>query len=259
MRNLKKFNSQESYNAYILTDDAVSPAIMLNDNNKSLHYYKKQDIPLKYKPLQYISSTKTGGQYIDLGCHLLENTDDIKIDIKFNFKGRGKNASGGDPNLSTLISSQPEISPWPGFVLRILSQYYNRINLQAKWQFTNSVKRGIENKYDSKYLTHWVSDSTYNTFEYPGIYEFTEILDNIPQSQVNNCTCTLFCALDSSNNPFRFVEADLYYLRFTKGDNTVRDLVPCINKQGIAGLYDKVTKHFYKSQGTEEFVAGSSI
>ena len=60
MRNLKKFNSQESYNAYILTDDAVSPAIMLNDNNKSLHYYKKQDIPLKYKPLQYISSTKTG-------------------------------------------------------------------------------------------------------------------------------------------------------------------------------------------------------
>lgn len=144
MRNFKKFNSQESYNAYVLTDDAVSPAIMLNDNNKSLHYYKKQSIPLKYKPIQYISSTQTGGQYIDLGCHLLENTDDIKIDIKFNFKGRGIYVNGGDPYLSTLVSSQPEINPWPGFVLRILSQNSSRIHLQAKWQFTNSVKRNTE-------------------------------------------------------------------------------------------------------------------
>lgn len=81
----------------------------------------------------------------------------------------------------------------------------------------------------------------------------------MPQSQVNNCNCTLFCALDSSNNPFRYCYADLYYLRFTKGDNVIRDLVPCINLEGIAGLYDKVTKHFYKSQGNEEFVAGPSI
>ena len=40
----------------------------------------------RYKPLEYISSTQTGGQYIDLGCKLLENTDDIEIDMKYNFK-----------------------------------------------------------------------------------------------------------------------------------------------------------------------------
>lgn len=249
MRNLKKFNSQESYNAYILTDAAVSPAIMLNDNDKSLHYYNKQSIPLKYKPIQYISSTQTGGQYIDLGCHLMENTDDIQIDIKFNIRGVGKSSTGSDTNLATLISSQPEVSPWPGFILRRKTAGGERLHLQTKWAFTNSQKQS-GGKWESNYLLY----STWQT-----IYEFTEILDNIPSSQINNTTCTLFCAYNASNIPFRYALADLYYLRFTKGNNVVRDLVPCINLEGIAGLYDKVNKKFYKSEGDEEFVAGPSI
>jgi hypothetical protein len=80
------------------------------------------------------------------------------------------------------------------------------------------------------------------------IYEFSETLNNIPASQVNNCTCTLFCALDSSNNPFRFCEADLYYLKFTKGNTVVRDLIPAKrSSDNEIGLYDIQNDVFYAS------------
>ena len=249
MKHLKLFNSLEEKQTYT-SNNFITPYVYKVKTSKTLDYEQK------YIPVEYISSTQTGGQYIDLGCHLMENTDNIKIDIKFNIKGVGKTSSGSDPSLCTLISSQPEVSPWPGFILRRHAADNQRIHLQAKWSFTNSTKRGTEAKYDSKYLSHvennWVSVT------YPGIYEFTETLDNIPQSQVNNCTCTLFCAYNGSNQPFRFCEADLYYLKFTKGTTVIRDLVPCINKKGIAGLYDKVTKHFYTSQSNEEFVASNT-
>lgn len=147
MKYLKLFDTENSLQTY-MNNNWNSPHIYYAQNNRTTDYEEK------YIELEYISSTQTGGQYIDLGCHLMENTDDIKIDIKFNFKGRGMYVNGDDPYLSTLVSSQSESSPWPGFVLRILSQNSNKIHLQAKWQFTNSVKRNTENKYDSKYLTY---------------------------------------------------------------------------------------------------------
>jgi len=56
---------------------------------------------------------------------------------------------------------------------------------------------------------------------------------------LNDFVCHLFCALNGSNQPFRFVEADLYYLRFTKGNTVVRDLIPAKrNSDNEVGLYD---------------------
>lgn len=244
MKYLKLFNSLEEKQTYT-SNNFITPYIYKVKTSKTLDYEQK------YIPVEYISSTKTGGQYIDLGCHLMENTDDIRIDIKFNIKNRGLNSSA---QQGTLVCSQPEVSPYPGFVLRYQNSNAERwLHLQAKWNFTGCYWGSSTNKGTSKYLSY---DSNYKVDN--NIYEFSETLDNIPQSQVNNCTCTLFCALDSSNQPFRYVEADLYYLKFTKGTTVIRDLVPCINKKGIAGLYDKVTKHFYKSQGDEEFVASNT-
>jgi hypothetical protein len=213
----------------------------------------------EYIPLEYISSTSTGGQYIDLGCHLMENTDDIQIDIKFNIKGEGKSSSGSESRLSTLIGSQPEVSPWPGFILRKWTADTNYIHLQAKWSFTNSVKRGGEAKYDSKYLSYYKGNHMTGA-ECGNICEFSEILNNIPASQVNNCTCTLFCAYNGSNIPFRFCEADLYYLKFTKGGQVIRNLIPVkkVSTNEI-GLYDMENDHLYISQGDDPFVAGPTI
>ena len=251
MKYIKKFPDNTALETY-KKSNFVAPHIYLDSNLNAVKYMEE------YIPLEYISSTSTGGQYIDLGCHLLENTDDIKIDIKFNIKGEGKSSSGNDNKLATLIASQPEINPWPGFVLRRMDGDLERIHLQTKWQFTNSSRR--DNKYDSKYLTYRDDMQKWYNFNWQNIYEFTEILDNMPQSQVNNCTCTLFCALDSTNNPFRYCEADLYYLKFTKGGQVIRNLIPVkkVSTNEI-GLYDMENDHLYVSQGDDPFVAGPTI
>lgn len=241
---LKKFNNDIERSNYIKSN-FVSPHLFMNAQNMNVNYFPK------YKRLEYISSTKTGGQYIDLGCQLMNSTDDIQIDIKFNIKGVGKISSGTDSNLATLISSQPEVTPWPGFVLRRMTASAGTLHLQAKWAFTNSVKKSSGNKWESKYLSYNGNERrTWQT-----IYEFSETLDNIPSSQINNCTCILFCALDGSNNPFRYAEADLYYLKFTKGGHVVRNLIPVQRKSdNEVGLWDMENQVFYTSQGNEPFV-----
>jgi len=244
MKYIKKFQDNTALETY-KKSNFVSPHIYLDSNLNAVKYMEE------YIPLEYISSTKTGGQYIDLGCHLMENTDDIQIDIKFNIRNRGKNSTN---KQGTLIASQPEVSPYPGFVLRYLENSSKKsIELSTKWQFTNSY--WDDNRGRSKYLYYKYRDKLDNN-----IYEFTEILDNIPQAQVSNFSCHLFCALDSSSNPFRFVEADLYYLKFTKGGQVVRNLIPV---QKVAtneiGLYDMENDHLYVSQGDDPFVAGPII
>ena len=146
MKYIKKFQDNTTLETY-KKSNFVAPHVYLDNNSNTVKYMEE------YVQLEYISSTSTGGQYIDLGCHLLENTDDIQIDIKFNMKGEGKSSSGNDSRLGTLIGSQPEVSPWPGFILRRFDAGLKLIHLQTKWLFTNSVKRNGEAKYDSKYLS----------------------------------------------------------------------------------------------------------
>ena len=254
MKHIKKFNNGDLLETY-KKSNFVAPHIYLDSNLDNVKYMQE------YQQLEYISSTQAGGQYIDLGCQLMENTDDIQIDIKFNIKNHGKDSI--QQQQSTLIAAQPEVSPWPGFVLRRFSTDNNilAIHLQTKWAFTNSVRRQTSNKYDSKYLSYYqdVKDLISGA-NWQNIYEFSEILDNIPQSQVNNFSCHLFCALNSSNQPFRYCEADLYYLKFTKGGQVIRNLVPVkkVSTNEI-GLYDMENDHLYVSQGDDPFVAGPTI
>ena len=251
MKYIKKFQDNTSLEIY-KKSNFIAPHIYLDSNLNTVKFMQE------YKQLEYISSTQTGGQYIDLGCKLMENTDDIQIDIKFNIKGEGKSSTGlgNDTQLSTLIGSQPEVSPWPGFVLRRNETKQNYIILQAKWAFTNSIQQYSTNKYHSKCLIN----SSGILVTWKCIYEFSETLDNIPQSQVNNTTCTLFCAYNGSNIPFRFCEADLYYLKFTKGGQVIRNLIPVkkVSTNEI-GLYDMENDHLYVSQGDDPFVAGPEI
>lgn len=254
MKYIKKFLDNTALETY-KKSNFVAPHVYLDSNLNVVKYMEE------YIPLEYISSTSTDGQYIDLGCHLMENTDDIQIDIKFNIKGYGKD--GNNNKQATLIASQPEVSPYPGFVLRKQSPGDDyKIELCTKWSFTNSTKQAAATRYDSMFLSYPQTDNSTTWIErnWNNIYEFSETLDNIPQSQVNNCTCTLFCALNSSNNPFRYVEADLYYLKFTKGGQVIRNLIPVkkVSTNEI-GLYDIENDHLYISQGNDPFVAGPTI
>ena len=65
----------------------------------------------------------------------------------------------------------------------------------------------------------------------------------------------LFCALNSSNQPFRFSEVDVYYMKIYKGNTLIRSLWPVRRKSDNAiGLYDVVNDNLYVSQGDDPFV-----
>ena len=249
MKYIKKFNNEAQLDSY-KKSNFISPHIYFDSNLNTVKFMQE------YKQLEYISSTQTGGQYIDLGCKLMEDTEDIQIDIKFNITNHGKTGV----QQSTLIAGQPEVSPYPGFALRIEANASNpNVELLAHHSFTNSTKQNNANRWNSKYLRH--SENGTNTLcPWRTIYEFSETIDKIPSSQINNFNCHLFCALNSSNQPFRFIEADLYYLRFKKGGKMVRNLIPVkkISTNEI-GLYDIENDHFYISQGDNPFVGGPKV
>ena len=52
----------------------------------------------------------------------------------------------------------------------------------------------------------------------------------------------------------------LYYLKLWKGNNLVRNFIPCYRiSDGEAGLYDTVNDVFYTNQGTGEFIKGPTV
>lgn len=249
---LKKFNNDIERSNY-LKSNFVSPHLFLNNQNKNINYFPK------YKRLEYISSTKTGGQYIDLGCKLFENTDDFCMKIKFSIKGNGK----GNENQSTLIGNQIESSPYPGFTLRCQGSP-KILNYIMKWNSGDNYTK--ENNKETYYIKeayrldqygHWAGGMGKYLYidDVLQVFEFDTLFHNIPSDQINQMTTHLFCALDGSNNPFRFVEADLYYLKFTKGGHIVRNLIPVQrNSDNEVGLWDMENQVFYTSQGNEPFV-----
>ena len=185
----------------------------------------------------------------------MENTDDIRIDMKYNIKGHGKTGV----QQSTFICAQPEISPYPGFTMRIgsinpliISNVAITVNL--KWLSDNSHYTDNGQYIHLDGYSGQNSDGTLDPPELErhfinNIYEDSIILNNIPQDKCHNMNTYLFCALDSSGQPFRFSEADVYYMRIYKGGTLLRSLWPVRRKSDNAiGLYDIITDHLYASQ-----------
>lgn len=53
--------------------------------------------------------------------------------------------------------------------------------------------------------------------------------------------------------------AKLYSCQIYEGGTLIRDFVPCINSEGIAGLYETVENTFYQSENANAFTAGPTI
>lgn len=213
-------------------------------------------LPDGYEDIPYISSTKTGGQYIDLNYKLMETTDDIKLELKFNIKDNGLNTSG----QGTFMSCKREISPYPGFAFRVPNQAdVNDVRLEfgTKWQISNSYG-GNGTWYVAGYETLNASSASNNPKKTNQIIEDTIILDNIPSTQTQDISTFVFCTFSSSNQPMRYVVADLYYLKITKGTQVVRDLLPAkrISDSAI-GMYDVQNNVFYTSGSANSFVEGT--
>jgi hypothetical protein len=198
-------------------------------------------LPSGYTEVEYIASTKTGGQYIDLDILLYDTLNkNYDIAMKFNAIGNGKD----NTTQGTIFGCQDNTgSPWPGTFIRI-----NSNNVQGR------------------YIGSSGKDNTLG--QLGNIIEFTE--KTPPSKNVYNYNnggkthtwgTSLFCVFNNQakTSQIRFVEAKLYYFKLFVEGILVRDMVPCINPSNVVGLYDLANDVFYSSPNGAAFVAGSAV
>lgn len=66
-------------------------------------------------------------------------------------------------------------------------------------------------------------------------------------------TSPLYLFAFNYQTPTEFGSLKMYACQLYDGDTLVRDYVPCVNGQGIYGLYDKVNEQFYTNAGSGSF------
>ena len=182
-------------------------------------------LPDGYTNVDYIASTNTGGQYIDLGLKMYE-TSPVSFNIGMTFKciGYGKD----NVAYSTLLNAMKEISPYPGMNIRMQTDKKNYVQ--------------------DSFRIHSISPNTKSTIS---------ITKNNLNTRTHDVNTTLFCAYDESGNPFRFTEAQIYKCQIKlNSDDFVRDLWPCLNPDNVPGLYDIANNVFYSSMSDTPFIYG---
>ena len=182
-------------------------------------------LPDGYTNVDYIASTNTGGQYIDLGLKMYE-TSPVSFNIEMAFKciGYGKD----NVAYSTLLGAMKEISPYPGMYIRMMTNKRNNVM--------------------DSFNIHSIPPNTRSTIS---------ITKNNLTTKTHDVNTTLFCAYDESGNPFRFTEAQIYKCQIKlNSDDFVRDLWPCLNPDNVPGLYDITNNVFYSSMSDTPFIYG---
>ena len=202
-------------------------------------------LPAGYTQLEYISSTKTGGQYIDLNILLYDVLNkNYDIAIKFNMMDAGKD----NTTQPTVFGCQSNTgSPWPGTFIR---------------KGTGSQS----SRYVGRYIGGNSKDYYMGTFgEILELTEKTPPAKNVYNYSNGGKTHTwgtsLFCIFDSKDKTVtaRFAYAKLYYFKLFVEGTLVRDLIPCKDSNNVVGMYDVVNNTFYTSPNGAAFEAGPEV
>lgn len=204
----------------------------------TLVWEKASILPTGYTELDYIASTKTGGQYIDLNILLYDVLNkQYDIAIKFNAIGNGKD----NTTQGTIFGCQDNTgSPWPGTFIRVSSS-----NMTGRYIGGSGKDNILGNLGTDIELTEKTppSKNVYN-------------LNN--SNKTHTWGTSLFCVFNNQDktDQIRFIEAKLYYFKLFVEGNLVRDLIPAKDSNDVVGLYDLVNNVFYTSPNGAAFVAG---
>lgn len=211
--------------------------------NRRRTYFKNGLLPNGYTQVEYIQSTSTGSQYIDLDILLYDTLNkNYDIAIKFLVAGNGSDNN----NQSTMFGCQDNTgSPWPGTFIRRDSSNY--------------VAKG-------RYIGDNGKDVTLGTFgsviELPVQTPPNKNVYNYNNSgKTHNWGTSLFCAFNSEDKTVvhRFISATLYYFKLFVEGVLVRNMIPCISPNNIVGLFDAAGRKFYSSPNGAAFVAGPVV
>lgn len=200
-------------------------------------------LPAGYTQLEYISSTASGGQYIDLNI-LLYDVLNKNYDIAIKFRAIG--AGQDNTTQGTIFGCQDNTgSPWPGTFIRI--QGFGS-NMQGRYI-------GGSGKDNNLGVIGSDIELTEKTPPAKNVYNYNN------GGRTHTWGTSLFCIFNDQAKTarIRYIEARLYYFKLFVEGTLVRDMIPCIDPNNVVGLYDTVNNVFYSSPNGASFVAGPTV
>ena len=228
MKHLKKFNNENAYNSFLISDNAISPNVsFIDDNTTLMKYHVKQDLPLKYTELEYIESS--GSNYIELET-LDKYVNDTSSNARYNLEIKTQLIKRGYDN-----HNQACVVGCTNDRVMFVRKYSELLQFRL---FNSNRSVSTEALFDG---------SQYNHTKLL-IYDTHVISDDDPFKQysaggINESTLFLFC---SGLSIKRFSQAKIYYFKFWQNNELVLDIVPVYNNATKQqGVYDKILNKFY--------------
>lgn len=213
-------------------------------------------LPTGYTQLDYIQSYTTGS-WIDTGVYAYEYNDDV---LRYNFKGCSTlyQLSGGNNyvfgclnggkrsgNLSLRGTTAAGVSFYLGGNSN--PQWINVLMPPVNTDFEVDI---TANSNDVNSVSGYINDSLFER----ATNAFTSSI--MPQSTIylGHCNGT------TTGTSKAFVGKMYYFSIGIKDGELIREFIPCINPDGVVGMYDLVGKAFYtNTSDSGAFTAGNAV
>lgn len=226
------------YKGIVNIPDATKDFRILTADGRVLYKSKQSILPAGYTQVECIQSGS--GQFFNTGINV---ANDIRFEIKFqsfdsygwqNFGAIFGARQSSKKNEFQLTTYEDQYSTWDG-TFRIGTLAINA-RLAASGNI-NTVVFDQENNY-------YVNGNLYNTIQ---ISSFTYEQPIVMFALNNNGTIT-------QNGNVR-----IYYCKFYKAGELVRDYIPCVHdSDSTPGMYDLVSQTFYGSATATPFIVPST-
>lgn len=218
---------------YSRIGSAFATGVIIGEIGAKVNNYGSNN---EYIEVEYIEST--GSQYINTGFKPNQNTR-----LVMDFENIG-DYSGMTTSLCPLFGAR-NASSSAVFTLWIGSKsypHYGNVAYNKNGRFSTNINSRL-------------------------IYDFNK---NVASIGSNSITCTAasfttnynLCILGANTGgtiDSRHPSGKLYSCQIYDNGVLVRDYVPVVKTNGVAGLYDKVNNVFYLSNGSTNFIAGDVI
>jgi len=195
-------------------------------------------LPNGYTQLNYIESTET--QYIDTG---ITATDKTGMKIKYSYTASGSAAISG-----IFKSAAPRQDVF--FISTSNGQTSSNIFFAHRGAtFTTSASIVIGDDYTCEM----------NYLNSGKIYFNDTLIGNVGSNNTYDATIPIFARYSVGSSSYSISNSRIYYAEFTEGNVVSHLFIPCIDPQGVVGMYDVITGTFHGNAGTGDFVAGSVV
>lgn len=188
-----------------------------------------------YVELEYIESS--GTQHID--TLYIPNT---YTSIEMKASNLSDDSFAASPTGTWLCGARQ------GYLNRAFGFYYNQSSKQMYYAFGNKMPNVSYNRlYDGEKVIK--ADST-------GLYIDNTLLVRMTSNAFTSPVTLSLFALNNNGSVISRTSYRLHYFKILEGDTIVMDLIPIVDKSGVACMYDKVSGEFFYNQGTGDFIVG---